>query len=45
MTAYEYIRLQFDIDDLEALNRYSQDGWRVVAVISGRYALLERPIE
>lgn len=29
---YEYIWVKFDLGDLEGLNRYSLDGWRVVYV-------------
>lgn len=29
---YEYIWVQFDLGDLDTLNRYSNDGWRVVYV-------------
>lgn len=35
MQKYEYIRLEFDPGDLEQLNRYSQDGWKVSCVFLG----------
>lgn len=46
MIKYEYIRLELDMGDLGPLNRYSGDGWRVVAVTGSGYysALLERPL-
>jgi len=52
---YEYIRIRFDFGDLSELNQYSQDGWRVVAVVqAGKFeyphelpywALLERVLD
>jgi len=33
MSRYEYIRLRLDFGDLSELNRYSGDGWRVVATV------------
>lgn len=54
MKTYEYIRLEFDVGDLEKLNGLSSTGWRVVAVIDERitgrmnylahFALLEREL-
>lgn len=49
MKAYEYIRLQVDLGDLSALNRFGAAGWRVVAIVEAitigpPYALLEREI-
>ena len=54
MKAYEYIRLEFDINDFKGLNGLSSTGWRVVAVIDERvtgrmnylahYALMEREL-
>lgn len=50
---YEYIRCEFDIGNLENINSYSMNGWRVVAICAGgirtgervnQYALLERPV-
>lgn len=46
---YEYIRLEVDMGDLEKLNRFSGDGWHVVAVVPGRWHdiwwfILERPL-
>jgi hypothetical protein len=51
---YEYIRIHLDFGDLGPLNRYSGDGWKVVAIIEkqpdpgfeeGYWALLEREIQ
>jgi hypothetical protein len=51
---YEYIRLEFDVNDLKELNGLSSVGFRVVAVIDERitgrmnylahFALLEREL-
>jgi hypothetical protein len=50
---YEYIRIKLDFGDLSELNRYSNDGWQVVTVVTSdpvpgfslfHWALLERPI-
>jgi hypothetical protein len=43
MKHYEYIRLAFDFGDLAQLNRFSGDGWRVVAIVRS-VALLEREL-
>jgi len=42
-SAYEYIRVQFDPNDLEGLNSLGSDGFHVVQITDG-YALLEREI-
>jgi hypothetical protein len=50
MTRYEYIALEFGFGDLSALNRYSNDGWKVVSVqpqfkCLAFYAMLEREVK
>jgi len=55
MKTYEYIRLEFDWDDLKQMNRLSETGWRVVHVEyhvnwgweykkNCNYALMEREL-
>jgi hypothetical protein len=50
MKRYEYIKLELDLEDLDQLNRYSEDGWRVVCIVCVRelsgfaVTLLEREL-